>query len=384
MQPSKPEHRYQELAVKWLNGTITPEEEKEFADWFNAGSDEPILVPDTFAASEEAHRQRILNKIRQSIGAAPKKPVRLRQWAVAASIALVACTAAVYFIWPAPEEQHGQVVQENRYTEDAAPGGNKAILTLSNGTQIVLDSAGQGVLATQGGTAVIKSQQGQLEYKEEGTEEANAAMVYNTLRTPRGGQYMIVLPDGTKVWLNSQSSLQFPAVFNGSERRVELTGEAYFEVARNKQKPFHVISGGADITVLGTHFNVMAYTNEPQMATTLLEGSVKVSRGGRSEVIKPGGQVLLSENGMAVRTVDTDDAVAWKTGIFRFNNDSLKSIMRQIERWYDVQIDYASMPDKEYSGMVRRSSHLSEVLKMLEVAGQVRFTIEGRTVKAIQ
>jgi ferric-dicitrate binding protein FerR (iron transport regulator) len=384
MQPSEQEKRYQELAVKWLNGSITPEEEKEFADWFNAAGSEPLLVPDTFAASEEEHRLRILGKVQQAIAEPRSRTVRMRRWAAAASIALVACSAAAYWLWPATTAQPGMVAQESKVVEDAAPGGNKAVLTLANGSQIVLDSAGQGVLATQGGTAVIKSQQGQLVYKEEGKADNTAAAAYNTLRTPKGGQYMIVLPDGTKVWLNSQSSLQFPAVFNGNERKVQLTGEAYFEVAHNKQKPFRVQSGGADIEVLGTHFNVMAYTDEPQMETTLLEGSVRVSKGSRSEVIKPGRQVQLTGNGMTVRTVDTDEAVAWKTGIFLFSNDSLKSIMRQVERWYDVQIDYASMPDKEYSGMVRRSSNLSEVLKMLEVAGQVRFTIEGRTVKAIQ
>ncbi|WP_119079151.1 FecR family protein [Chitinophaga alhagiae] len=384
MQPSNQEHRYEELAAKWLNGTITPEEEKEFAGWFNDGNSGPMLVPEALGSSEEAHRRRLLNKVRQAAGLQHGKTVRMRRWAIAASLALVAGAAALYLLRPSATAPRQMAIQQPAAMEDAAPGGNKAVLTLANGSQIVLDSAGQGVLATQGGTAVIKSQQGQLVYKEEENTENTAAVAMNTLRTPRGGQYMIVLPDGTKVWLNSQSSLQFPAVFNGKERVVQLTGEAYFEVAHNKQKPFRVASAGAHIEVLGTHFNVMAYANEPHMETTLLEGAVRVSKGSRSEVIKPGRQVQLSGSEMTVRSVDTDDAIAWKTGLFRFNNHSLKSIMRQIERWYDVQIDYASMPDKEYSGMMRRTSNLSEVLKMLEVAGRVRFTIEGRTVRAIQ
>ncbi|WP_343702088.1 FecR domain-containing protein [Chitinophaga sp.] len=384
MQSSHQEQRYEELAAKWLNGTITPEEEKEFAGWFNAGNSGPMLVPEELGASEEEHRRRLLGKVRQAAGLQRGKTVRLRRWAVAASLALVAGAAAFYLRKPAAIAPQQMAVQQPAAVEDAAPGGNKAVLTLANGSQIVLDSAGQGVLATQGGTAVIKSQQGQLVYKEEEHAENTAAVAMNTLRTPRGGQYSIVLPDGTRVWLNSQSSLQFPAVFNGKERVVQLTGEAYFEVAHNKQKPFRVESAGAHIEVLGTHFNVMAYANEPQMETTLLEGAVRVSKGNRSEVIKPGRQVRLAGSEMTVRSVDTEDAIAWKTGLFRFNNHSLKSIMRQIERWYDVQIDYASMPDKEYSGMMRRTSNLSEVLKMLEVAGRVKFTIEGRTVKAIQ
>lgn len=384
MQSSNQEQRYEELAAKWLNGTITPEEEKEFAGWFNAGNSGPMPVPEELGASEEEHRKRLLGKVRQAAGLQRGKTVRLRRWAVAASLALVAGAAAFYLMKPSATPPQQVAVQQPVAVEDAAPGGNKAVLTLANGSQIVLDSAGQGVLATQGGTAVIKSQQGQLVYKEEGHAENTAAVAMNTLRTPRGGQYSIVLPDGTRVWLNSQSSLQFPAVFNGKERVVQLTGEAYFEVAHNKQKPFRVESAGAHIEVLGTHFNVMAYANEPQMETTLLEGAVRVSKGSRSEVIRPGRQVRLAGSEMTVRSVDTEDAIAWKTGLFRFNNHSLKSIMRQIERWYDVQIDYGSMPDKEYSGMMRRTSNLSEVLKMLEVAGRVRFTIEGRTVRAIQ
>lgn len=389
MQSDNNELRYQELAAKWLDGSITPEEEKEFADWYNAGLDKPLQVPESFAASEEVHRQRLLRKIREEIQMEVpehRRGIAWPKWVAAAAVILGIIAVGTYFwaertIMPATTEKAGAVAEA-----DIAPGGNKAMLTLANGAQIVLDSANNGVLATQGNTAIIKSQSGQLIFdiskQTAGTDDI-APDAINTLSTPKGGQYVIILPDGTKVWLNAQSSLHFPTAFNAKERVVQLSGEAYFEVAKDKRKPFHVQSKGADIEVLGTHFNVMAYTNEPIMETTLLEGAIKVSKDNRSETIRPGKQVQLSDQGMQIRSIDTVDAVAWKNGIFQFNDTHLKNIMRQVERWYDVKIDYASLPDKRYNGMVFRNSNLSEVLKMLEMAGDIRFEVVDKTIKVI-
>ncbi|MGX5819010.1 FecR family protein [Chitinophaga lutea] len=383
MQPSEQARRYEELAAKWLNGTITPEEQAEFAAWFNAGTAEPLEVPEHFAASEEAHRLRILAGVRAAAGLQrePAKTFPLRRWVAAASVILAIGAAAWYLARPAATPRP-PVAAASPVGEEPAPGGNKAVLTLGNGAQIVLDTAATGQLATQGNTTIVQTQQGRLEYRPEGQEEAATAL--NTLRTPKGGQYMIVLPDGTKAWLNSQSILQFPAAFSGRERVVQLTGEAYFEVAADVKRPFRVQSNGTLIEVLGTRFNVMAYTNEPLMETTLLEGAVRVSKAGQSEVLRPGRQAQLSDKGMTVRTVDVEDAVAWKSGLFRFSNDSLHYIMRQLERWYDVEVDYASIPDREFSGILRRDAPLKEVLKMLEVAGQVKFAVEGRRIKTIR
>jgi len=390
MQSDNNELRYQELAVKWLDGSITPEEEKEFADWYNAGLDKPLLVPESFASSQEMQRQRLLNKIREEIGTqTPKfrKQVSWPKWAAAAAVSLGIISLGAYF-WANKTVAPTLIGMVSTTKEtDIAPGGNKAMLTLANGARILLDSANNGVLATQGNIAIIKSQSGQLIFdisKQTAGVEDISPNATNTLSTPKGGQYVIVLPDGTKVWLNAQSSLHFPTAFNGKERVVQLSGEAYFEVAKDKRKPFHVQSNGADIEVLGTHFNVMAYTNEPIMETTLLEGAIKVSRDNRSETIRPGKQVQLSDKGMQIRSIDTLDAVAWKNGIFQFNDTHLKNIMRQVERWYDVKIDYASLPDKRYNGMVFRNSNLSELLKMLEVAGDIRFEVADKTIKVIK
>lgn len=390
MQPDNNELRYQELAAKWLDGSITPEEEREFADWYNAGLDKPLLVPESFAASEEMHRQRLLHKIQAEIHAqAPehRRGIFWIKWVAAAAVILTVISTGAYF-WVNKTGVPESIGEEAIVMKtDIAPGGNKAMLTLANGTQILLDSVNNGVLATQGNTAIIKSQSGQLIFdisKQTAGADDVASTATNTLSTPKGGQYIIVLPDGTKVWLNAQSSLHFPTAFNGKERVVQLSGEAYFEVAKDKHKPFHVQSNGADIEVLGTHFNVMAYTNEPIMETTLLEGAIKVSKDNRSETIRPGKQVQLSDQGMQIRSIDTLDAVAWKNGIFQFNDTHLKSIMRQVERWYDVKIDYTSLPDKRYNGMVFRNSNLSEVLKMLEVAGDIRFEVAGKTISVIK
>jgi transmembrane sensor len=340
MQPDNNEHRYQELATKWLDGSITPAEEQEFANWYNAGMDAPLLVPESFAASEEIHRQRLLNKIKADIkeeGVVSTRVIRLRKWIAAAAAILILITTGLYYLLNTNKPASGGGQTTLAHENDVAPGGNRAVLKLANGSQIILDSADNGVLATQGNTSIIKSQSGQLVFdiSKQGTGQASVAdeaarAASNTLSTPKGGQYVIILPDGTKVWLNAQSSLQFPTAFAAKERIVQLTGEAYFEVARDKHKPFHVQSNGADIEVLGTHFNVMAYTNEPVMEATLLEGAIKVSKGARSETIQPGKQVQLTEQGMHIRNIDTLDAVAWKNGIFQFNDTYLKNIMRQI------------------------------------------------------
>ena len=227
---------------------------------------------------------------------------------------------------------------------------------------------------------IAKTGAGQIVYTILNNDDVKSNKVaFNTIQTPRGGQYQVVLPDGTKVWLNAASSLKYPEVFMGNTRTVELSGEAYFEVSKNKAMPFHVKSKFQDVEVLGTHFNINSYMDEQTIKTTLLEGSVKVSNLKSLKILKPGQQSIagISENSLIklASEVDTDDETAWKNGLFQFNNSDLKIILNQLERWYDIKIDYASIPAKRYNGMISRKVKLSEVLKMLEKTGNIKFEV---------
>ena len=270
--------------------------------------------------------------------------------------------------------------KNNSYKNEVLPGGDKAILTLADGSTIVLDTMQNGNLAQQGNTTVIKLD-GKLAYN-----SANAGandIAYNTLTTPRGGQYQVELPDGTRVWLNAASSLRFPTAFVGAERRVEISGEAYFEVAKNKAMPFVVSVNGTEVHVLGTHFNVMAYSEEGKIATTLFEGSVQVSKAGKKHVIVPGQQAVWKENGdfNLNGDVDLEEVVSWKNGQFHFNNADIKVIMRQIARWYDVDVEYRdNLSETQLGGIVSRKEDLRQLLSYFEMTGKVKFNLEGRKI----
>ena len=264
------------------------------------------------------------------------------------------------------------------------PGSNKAVLTLADGTQVILDSTASGAVSQQGNMKVLKLNAGELAYEAAANSsiDLNPEILYNVITTPKGGQYQVVLADGSKVWLNAGSSLRFPTSFKGSnERLVTLTGEAYFEVAKNQAMPFRVsISNGEQVEVLGTHFNIMAYSDEANSRTTLLEGSVKIKNGTAERIIKPGQQAVMNSDGKTaiLDNVNIDHEVAWKNGLFDFENDNLQDIMRQLSRWYDAEIVYTgSIPQGHYVGAIRRQSNISEVLKMLELAGDVDFSISG-------
>lgn len=260
------------------------------------------------------------------------------------------------------------------------PGSNKATLTLSDGSSIDLDDSKAGTLCKQGTVTVGKREDGSLVYQSSGSQ--NAVALYNTITTPKGGQYQLVLSDGTRVWLNAASALKYPATFNGSDRKVELTGEAYFEVAKNKNMPFKVSLNSMSIEVLGTHFNVNAYADEPEVTTTLLEGAVKLTNASGQSTLNPGQQATFGEqNKFKIREVNTDEAIAWKNGYFIFDNENIQHIMRKISRWYDVDIDYAGRVDEgDFGGTTSRSSSISGILKSLELTGTVHFKVQGRRI----
>jgi ferric-dicitrate binding protein FerR (iron transport regulator) len=311
--------------------------------------------------------------------------------AVAAVVGLVIGGAAVFTFIKKKEKPVIAAINE-RFKNDVAPGSGKAILELADGRRITLDSAANGQLVQQGSTRVIKAADGQLSYEAAAHRSPAAGIALNTVSTPRGGQYQVILPDGSKVWLNAASSLRFPTAFTGSERKVELTGEAYFEVADNAAMPFKVkmatVPGkpeGAAIEVLGTHFNVMGYADEDVVKTTLLEGRVKVIPGGAHQswaILSPGQQASISPllSQASVHTVDTSEVIAWKNGLLQFREANIQSIMRQVSRWYNVEVVYEGKIEQQFYGKIPRRVPVSTVLKILESTGWVHFTINGKKI----
>lgn len=301
-----------------------------------------------------------------------------------AAIFLIVVGSGVYFLIarqtapPVARVQPVPVPSKN----DMAPGSNRAVLTLADGTKLVLDSIKDGTLATQGHVSISKLN-GQIAYNN-GNKTLEKKVLYNTVSTPRGGQYRLVLSDGTVVWLNAASSLHYPTAFQGSERRVEITGEAYFEVAHDADRPFIVVRGSTEVKVLGTHFNVNGYDDEPSLTITLLKGSVAVINGSQSQFLEPGQQAAVSVQRGKIdlkRAVNTEHIISWKNGLFDFDDDELPVIMRQLSRWYDAKVEFAgSLPEGHYTGAIRRQARLSEVLKMLETAGGVHFSINGNQI----
>jgi ferric-dicitrate binding protein FerR (iron transport regulator) len=275
---------------------------------------------------------------------------------------------------------HHQPKKQIARVHDIAPGGNKAILTLADGSMIDLRAAKNGKLAKQGDMVINKNADGQIVYANSENNASSQNTGFNIATTPRGGQFQLVLADGTKVWLNAASSIKYPVVFNGNERKVELTGEAYFEVAHDKEKPFRVISNGQEVEVLGTHFNINAYHDEKSAKTTLLEGSVRISSEGKNKMLKPGEQAHFENGDILIADVDVNEVVAWKNGFFQFKDDNIRDIMRQLGRWYDVDIKYeGNLPDREFSGTLSRNANLSQMLDILSFK-KIHFRIEGKTI----
>ncbi len=302
-----------------------------------------------------------------------------RWWMAAAAVLFIAFASYFLFSSQPATTLAKKAIAENKQVADIGPGGAKAVLTLADGRQISLDAAGTGLLAQQGKTEVNKTGDGAIVYNiPEGKEDKTER--FNTIATPRGGQYQLVLADGSKVWLNAASSLRFPTSFVGSQRIVQLTGEAYFEIAADKQKGFKVqLAGGTEVDVFGTHFNVNSYTDEEMLQTTLLEGSVRVSKIAQKLFLKPGQQANVSGNKFTlIKSANLDEVMAWKWGYFSFHNAGLQTIMRQLSRWYDVDVVYAgAVPQVQFSGELGRSLNLSQVLSALTEMG-IKFKIEGK------
>ncbi|MFI5131357.1 MAG: FecR family protein [Chitinophagales bacterium] len=383
----------QDLFSKYLNEQCSPEEMEELLAHFDNPAHERSLRGLIAESLENVDPQNgngewhattgpTFVAIRERLDAQRAKvvPITKRTWFTSAAVILVGAFA-IYNLSNKPKSGKAEIANNAATQTEMAPGTNKAVLTLADGSVIILENAGNGELTQQGNTKIVKLENGQLAYNL--LNEKPTEILFNSITTPRGGQYQLTLPDGSTVWLNAVSSLRFPVAFTGRERRVEVTGEAYFEVAKNASMPFKVnVAGKGEVEVLGTHFNINSYSDESTINTTLLEGSVTVTGAttGASRVISPGEQAQLNTNGQIClnKKIDTEQVIAWKKGVFSFTNASLETILRQLSRWFDVDVVYkGAIPQREFTGEIEKKLNLSHVLHILE-KNNLHFRLEGR------
>ncbi len=390
-----PEKDIKILIEKYRIGTLTEEDRAFLESCYIHYAQERVS---TFNVEDLEYNLSLLDKVvfdniseEHTMMRANRLKNRKGGWLRIAAAACLVTIGASYLILNKKEEPTPSLMSIERAESDIKPGGNKAFLTLADGTKISLDDAIDGKIASQTGMVITKTKDGQLVYTVAEQKEAVHLNGYNTIETPRGGQYQINLPDGSKVWLNAQTRLKFPVTFaHQQERRVELVGEAYFEVAKisnsNRGKlPFEVVSNGQLVEVLGTHFNVNAYPDQANTVTTLLEGSVRVNSTGnnaKTTRLVPGQAASLSSQGLTTRDVDTEFAVAWKKGQFMFDGASLQEVMKEISRWYDVDVEYVAgdFSNIKIAGSVSKFSNIKVVLDILALAGKVNLKLEGNKI----
>ncbi|HEY9257440.1 FecR family protein [Chitinophaga sp.] len=399
--------RIAELIHKHLHHDLAPAEEQELmqyvkseefdevfkqqiSEYWQTGegerslpADRQLAVLDKILFSEQTATQLLQTTTRHG-------NKRVKKGLAAATILLLLAGTSFFFL-PKQAPKVPLVAINRQHTQEILPGKTGAILTLADGSTIVLDSAKQGALAKQSGTRIVKTATGALTY-DVTDHPGTTAIAWNTITTPRGAQYEVVLPDGTRVWLNAASTLKYPVAFaKGTDRKVMLSGEAYFEVNSNAQAPFKVAvhtqhNNDGEVTVLGTRFNIMAYDDEAAVRTTLLEGAVLVSRSGNSKKLAPGQQAIFpleTTSSIVVENTDTEIAIAWKKGFFRFDQRQLPAIMRQVSRWYDVDIAYeGKVPDIVFGGGIDKNLPLSRILSALGKYG-IRFETDGRKINVL-
>lgn len=377
-------HEYLSLFEKHLSGKTSREEEqllKEYQDDF-----ELLELPwdsDTMGDKTDV-RAKLYQRLQENVNPVPVKSLVSKHWYAAAAILLIFSAGLIYTFRINPKDALPQESAKN-ISKPIRPGGDKAVLTLSDGSEVILDGSETVTAIDEPGASISNKQQGQLVYNTvTAPGNVKAENINNKISTPRGGQYQVILADGTKVWLNASSSLSFPTYFAGTERRVQVTGEAYFEVAKNTEMPFKVEVNGSTIRVLGTHFNVMAYEDEAVTSTTLLEGSVEITKNSKKALLKPGQQAAVANatGVININRVNTDQFVAWKAGKFIFADDGIEEIMRKLSRWYDIDVVYQSenLSDKVFTGTISRFENITEVLRMLELTGTIHFKVSGRRV----
>lgn len=372
------------LIAGHIQDTLTPEERNELDDWVTESDEnlelfEKLTDEDNIEMGIQKYLQREKGKEEAfaKIESKIKQESKFKIWPYVVAICFLLAAVSFYVFRIRPKNNYVEKpIAQNKTSNEIAPGENKAVLTLSSGRTIILDSSVASTIATEG-TVNISQKNGELLYS--GSDEE---VKVNTISVPRGGQYKLTLSDGTKVWLNAESSLKFPASFNGNLREIELTGEGYFEVAKDAAKAFIVSTTSKNgvnqkVTVLGTHFDISAYEDEGKTYTTLVEGSIKVERNGMTKILKPGEQAV-SEKGIEVAKADVNEATAWKEGKFVFRDATIQSIGKQIRRWYDVDIEYQGKSNQLFNTEISRNIPLSKLLNGLEGTDQVQFKLEGR------
>lgn len=379
------------LIAGFIRETLTEPEQDELDAWVSASEENLLLFEDLTDVNnveenlkflDEVNTEKALRRIKVKAGIRNRtgRTARLWSYGIAASVILAIGVFAV-LKWT----EGGVARDDEKVTAgqpDIAPGGNKAVLTTADGSTISLADAAHGFLRDENGTTITITATGELTYTN-GKPAEGAGTTFNTLSTPRGGQYKVVLPDGSRVWLNAASSLKYPTAFTGPDRAVELTGEAFFEVTENTAFPFKVkLPDASVVEVLGTSFNVMTYDDEINQQTTLIEGSVKLSGHNSEMMIKPGEQALVDKEGRVSinRSVNTGEITAWVEGNFEFRNASLETIMRQVQRWYDVEVVYQARVNHEFTVDVSRGEPVSRLLRLLELTNRVHFKIENKRI----
>ncbi|WP_153798644.1 FecR family protein [Foetidibacter luteolus] len=383
-----------QLIDRYLDGTANEEEIGVLMEYYNSFQQQGQWSEELGDSREleDAMLKRLTEALRVKPSAKSFRFFRTRFAAAAAAVIVLLISATLWLVTSNTTQKKPVARVQPLQNADSAFTSGKAILTLADGRKILLDDASNGILARQANSTVHK-QNGALIY-EAGNAAAAVATTYNTIATQRGGEYLVVLPDGTKVWLNAASSLRFPPAFAGAERQVEITGEAYFEVAKNPAMPFKVavINNGKNrgvVEVLGTHFNINSYDGEGATQTTLLEGSVKITpvinalpAAGSSQKLVAGQQARINSNSGVMKIVpaDVEEVMAWKNGLFYFNDADIKTIMRQVARWYDVEVAYdGHVTSRTFSGKIKRSAEITNVLAILEQSG-IHFNMKGRRI----
>lgn len=380
------------LVVKKLNDQLTAVEEIEFQKWLNSSDNNRNLFEKLLDESVRKHdlqqlkafdADRALKNVQHRVATGDKTKTIFKNYFFKLAAAIVIIFSVMLWFYKSQLRQE-QFSTKNQSHEKIVPGGNKAILTLANGTAINLQNAKNGTIANQGSIKINKTKDGKINYQALDPDETQALSTqYNTLYVPRGGQYQLTLPDGSKVWLNAESTLKYPVIFNYAERSVTLSGEAYFEVVHNEKAPFKVLSNGQTVEVLGTHFNVTSYPDDNGTITSLFQGSVKVSNSKTSSIIKPGQMIFNNKksNDLHISPASEDEILAWKNGYFNFNNEDIKNIMKRISRWYDVEVDFqGDIQNKSYWGTFPRSQSLATLLKNLEQTRTIHFKVSGRRI----
>lgn len=388
------------LLEAYIAHRISDDELEELSEYISKEEESPALqelMHDFWNRLEPDHHLFIpKDKIYQSItenplfkgDAANSAVVRaLHQWRTAffyaASLFFVVACGWGFFQYTVNDKATGlQFAKNNPSVKSIRPGMKRAVLTLANGSRLILANAVKRTLAVESG-ALVEQDGGRLIYHTGRDHDLHDADQQNSIATPRGGEYQLYLGDGTIVWLNSASQITYPVAFTGHERRVKISGEAYFEVAKNPKSPFIVEANGTEVRVLGTHFNVNAYTDDEAVKTTLVEGSVRVTKNSQQALLKPDQQAIVGghTNQIQVRNVDAMEALAWKNGTFLFNNENIKVVMKVISRWYDIEVSYrGDLSNKTFGGTISRFENFEKLLKTLELTGAIHFKIEGRRV----